>query len=191
MGAPQYVIERHTHGWLACPPPEQDGIPIYALSECLSLAPAGSVLDAGISHHFKFYRQKPSFAFGTKNETSVWRAEIEAECERSRLSWFFGTDVGTSSSAIFGVLADGEKERQSAGTLAKEFGDGHTPQDADDFGRCLRVVERFGWRDRLPEVAAAYPDTAWTAIVARWDDLAAAPAAEQTALLRDLNRRPQ
>ena len=56
------------------------------------------------------------------------------------------------------------------GTESVMGDDGGVPYDADDFGRCHRLLERLPeWRDRLPEVAAVVP--AWAPLVVAWNEL--------------------
>ena len=44
------------------------------------------------------------------------------------------------------------------------------PGDPDDFGRCHRLLVLIPeWRERLREVAAAYPR--WRGLVENWDEL--------------------
>jgi hypothetical protein len=76
------------------------------------------------------------------------------------MAWVMGRDTGTSSKTIWAVM-------QGAPTR-----DASTPWDADDFGRCYRLLKEIPeWRPRLPEVAARYP--AWTGLVREWDRLSA------------------
>lgn len=72
--------------------------------------------------------------------------------------WFAGSDTGTSSKTIWSVMTGRRVDRVDI------------PYDADDFGRCHRLLEQFSsWRDRLAEVAEKYP--AWAPLVAAWDEL--------------------
>jgi hypothetical protein len=74
--------------------------------------------------------------------------------------WLHGSDRGMSSETIFGIMT------------GKAVGEGSTPLDRDDFGRCYRLLELFPeWRHRLQEVAAKHPD--WAGLVACWPDLTA------------------
>jgi hypothetical protein len=77
--------------------------------------------------------------------------------------WLLSCDCGTSSLTIYSVLARADVLRGSTPS---------PPHDADDFGRCHRLLKRFPeWRQRLIEVASVYPS--WLKPVARWDELAA------------------
>src|SRR5687767_2874441 len=74
--------------------------------------------------------------------------------------WILSHDTGTSSKTIWAVMT---------GTECRD--PGH-PHDADDFGRCYRLLQHFpGWRARLSEVAARHP--MWAPLVAAWDELTA------------------
>lgn len=84
---------------------------------------------------------------------------VEAEFARA---WLRTHDTGTSSETIWTTLT---------GWPVRACG---IPYDPSDFGRCVRLLdhmERWGWRQRLEEVAAAFP--AWGPIVANWDVLEA------------------
>lgn len=84
------------------------------------------------------------------------RAEIERRKFANRFSdWVNSGDTGLSSRCIADVMTAGR-------------GDGNYPADADDFGRCHRLLDRFPeWRDRLHEVGAAHPGV-WPVLVERW-----------------------
>lgn len=80
------------------------------------------------------------------------------------LEWMTGDYTGASSKTIAHVLSDVPQA-----TVCR----GYTPSDSADFGRCVKLLEIFPeWHDRLPEVAAAYPNSCWEPVVARWDELA-------------------
>lgn len=73
--------------------------------------------------------------------------------------WLRGYDTGTSSLTIYEAM-----------TGTKSGGGGSAPLDADDFGRCYRLLKIMPeWRTRLKEVSDKHP--AWRPIVARWDEL--------------------
>jgi len=184
-----YTIERHTHGWLICAAPGQRGVPANALGECMPLFPrhsGGSVFDAGIAHHYTVTRDDPPavFAVTTPEGSKTWRAEIAAAIStmEPQNRWWSGTDVGTSSAAMLGVLCP----KCWAQHTAFRHGKGSTPADADDLGRCLRLIALFPeWRGRLDEVAAAYPGTAWPRIIDRWHELEKADAKTQCYILTE------
>lgn len=75
--------------------------------------------------------------------------------------WLVSGDTGTSSQTIYSVMR---------GLPPPEW---HGfPHDADDFGRCYRLLKRFpDWRPRLPEVAARHFE--WQPFVEAWNDLTA------------------
>lgn len=82
------------------------------------------------------------------------------------LAWLRSGDCGVSSKTIWSVLSG-----LPLGLYHRE-GTRGVPQDPSDFGRCYRLLERFpGWRERLGEVVARYPE--WEGLVARWDELSA------------------
>lgn len=76
--------------------------------------------------------------------------------------WLLSGDTGSSSKVICAVMT------------GSQIGDKHwsdnTPRDADDFGRCHRLLLHFPeWRARLQEVAAKFP--CWTGLVREWANL--------------------
>lgn len=72
--------------------------------------------------------------------------------------WLAGDDTGVSSLTIYSVMT---------GVRVRHTG---VPLDADDFGRCHRLLGLFPeWRARLGEVAARYPE--WRGLVDAWGDL--------------------
>lgn len=185
-----YTIERHIHGWLICAAPGQRGVPMNAVDECMPLFPrhsGGAVFDPGIAHHYTVTRAGPLavFAVTTPEGSKKWRSEIfeNIKSMAPEPRWWYGTDVGTSSAAVFCVLcADYLYLRPPA----KEYGNASTPADADDLGRCLRLLALFPeWRDRMDEVAAAYPGTAWPRIIDRWHELEKADPKTQNYILNE------
>ena len=182
----EYIIEKHTHGWLVCAAPGQRGVTMSALAVAQPLFPANAVIDAGIArHHTVWAHETAVFCVTTKSGSELWRKDIAAAiAEQLRAPhdlWWYGTDVGTSSAGMFAVLCP-EYLRASA----SEYGNRTTPRDADDLGRCLRLLEAIPeWRERLNEVAEAYPDTAWPRIIARWVELEAAEPKTQNYILNE------
>lgn len=186
---PDFILEKWPHGWLILGPPLERGMPISAFSEaCKACADPKAVVDPSIASHYHESRGVNCVAaIGTPDDCAKWRTEIEAwlnaYVQDPFKRWWLGTDRGNSSSALFAAIV----------TNAKGSGWHHgwerqdTPQDADDFGRCLRLVNRFNWHDRLPEVALKYPATKWPEIVARWDEIAAAEPKMQTIILRGIH----
>ena len=76
------------------------------------------------------------------------------------MAWIDGNDTGTSSETIWHILT------QLPGKVFK-YG---FPRDADDFGRCARLIEFIPeWATRLGEVAERCSE--WKPIVANWDRL--------------------
>jgi hypothetical protein len=74
------------------------------------------------------------------------------------ICWLMGGDTGISSETILAVM------------VGAPFHGAGVPHDADDFGRCHRLLQRFPeWRARLGEVAERYP--IWGPLVREWDAL--------------------
>jgi hypothetical protein len=180
---PLYIIERHEHGWLICSANGQ-GLPMDALQECLKLFPKGAVLAPGIAHHYtQTTGRHVVFAIATNQKAKCWEKEIEASITSlpPQERWWKGTDVGMSSASIFSTFAD-EPWRLDAHIM----GCGAIPRDAEDFGRCKRLLGLFPeWRDRLGEVAVKYQGQ-WRAIIARWTEIENASPEKQNEILRSI-----
>ncbi len=77
-----------------------------------------------------------------------------------RAEWLKLHDSGLSSSCI-------------ADKMCGMIPTGGYPHDGDDFGRCERLLILYpAWRGRLGEMASV--NEAWSALVARWDEIALA-----------------
>jgi hypothetical protein len=177
---PRYTIEVWPHGWLICGP--GGAVPLTALGESSKLFPKTAVLATGIPHHFRASgRPDVVLCVASLAELRKWSAQIEASIAflPPEERWWKGLDVGSSSAAVFAVFC--HEQFRSA---AQETGRGAVPRDADDFGRCARLLTLFPqWRENLSRVAAAYPETKWPALVARWSELEAATPTDRTAIL--------
>jgi hypothetical protein len=182
---PSYEIERHPFGWLICAPPGQSGLPLTALAECLPLFKKKSVLNPGIAHHFNasHYHKQVIAAVAAPQDSAAWEKAIAEQLKDldPQDRWWRGTEVGTSSAALFAVFC-----RTGLWQEANRFGRQSTPQDASDFVRCKHLLDAIPeWRTRLGEVAVAYPGTPWPQIVARWGELETAPAGRVNEILRE------
>jgi hypothetical protein len=177
---PLYTITRYPLGWtISGADSDRRGIPCDALSESMPLFPKNAVMCPGIAHHYWAI-----IAIATPGNVKKWTAEIEASIadldEHSR--WWRGTDVGTSAATIFATLTRFSDLRDEALEFIR---DGSTPSDADDFGRCKRLVERIPeFALKLNEVAEKYPD--WKPIIDKWDELCAMKPDQVRELLHDL-----
>lgn len=180
---PRYIIERWANGWLLCGTKTNgSAIPINALMETVSLFDKDSVMDNGISHHLRQTGKEEVVAcVVTKSGSETWRKEIEKYISNfpPQERWWKGLDVGTSSAAIFSVFCD-EKWKHEA----SKFGANSVPYDADDFGRCKVLLDLFPeWRERLSEVADAFPNTLWPKIISRWIEIENSEPEEQSRIL--------
>ena len=96
-----------------------------------------------------------------------------------RIRWLALHDNGISSETIANVMCG----------LSLDGRFGSYPADADDFGRCHRLLCLYPeWRARLNEVARISPQ--WAALVDRWDEIVAAYQADRrrcSALVRDIS----
>jgi len=78
--------------------------------------------------------------------------------------WLAGNDTGISSRTIHNVLRGQTKPDDGWGWSA--------PWDADDFGRCARLIDLIPeWEDRIHEVADMC--RSWRPIADCWDELKA------------------
>jgi len=187
---PSLSIEVMPHGWLICAAPGKTGIPLSALADCGPLFGKHALICMGLPHHFNAtgYPAHVCVAVAPNGAAfSAWQREIDAAVEKiedPQQRWWQGTDTGMSSMTIFAALASEAWKSQAR----LEIRGGSVPLDAGDFGRCARLVGSVpGWRERLPEVEAAYPQlTEWKAIIARWDELVAATRERQEEILSSL-----
>jgi hypothetical protein len=113
---------------------------------------------------------RQSFVFTSPANAAKWCAEIEASIARitadPALRWVRGTDTGLSARSILAAAGTGQAAKEAEHVGAR----GDTPRDADDFGRCSRLLARVpDLRERLPLVAERWP--AWAPLVAVWDEL--------------------
>tara|TARA_Y100000034_G_scaffold136074_1_gene210623 strand:- start:1363 stop:1920 length:558 start_codon:yes stop_codon:yes gene_type:complete len=86
---------------------------------------------------------------------------------KERLNWWVNHshDTGISSQTIAYVCAD-----LTWGEVGGPPFSPSPPLDADDFGRCVRLIERIPeWRDTLWKVGQKHPD--FHGIIQRWDEL--------------------
>lgn len=69
------------------------------------------------------------------------------------LRWSLSDDTGTSSKTLCAFML-GFNETNGA----RGWGSSYPPSDADDRGRCIRLLKHIPeWIDRLPEIAEANP----------------------------------
>jgi hypothetical protein len=103
--------------------------------------------EKGLTCHF-------CFKFGHK-PFDCPKLNYEGNPER----WWEGPDTGASSKALWRVLRGLDRPGE-----ARAY-----PHDADDFGRCQRLLKAIpGWRERIGEMALA---PGWGKLVEHWDEL--------------------
>lgn len=91
---------------------------------------------------------------------TLLRLEAAGADDAPAARWLAGGDTGTSSKTIWSVMTGQDVDRHGI------------PHDPADFGRCHRLLELFPkWRERLPTVAAIFPE--WAPLVEHWDELTA------------------
>jgi hypothetical protein len=156
---PVYRIERRQYGWAVF-----GSIPCDELGAINRLAGKGAVVAFGVAAALG-----ATLAICSKEkDVRAWQKIIDADIAArygtdSPQAWLLGTDTGESSKTIYAVMT-----LEPSGSL--KGCRGAYPLDADDFGRCFRLLERFpAWRPRLPEVAKAFPK--WKKIVEAWSEM--------------------
>lgn len=121
-----------------------------------------------------------SVAISSPSEYALWSAEVEASLPNTLDGWFQGCDAGASSVSLLALIsiASGHTIGFESFALAmarqkwKKFHKHPTPNDADDFGRCVRLVRRFPeLRPYLKAVGETF--SRWRPIVDQWDELEA------------------
>lgn len=180
-------VTQHKYGILI-----HRGIPVTEFVKIGQQMPKEAVLNAGISNHYDM-----AACMGIPEDLKKWEAEIAEEIAplSAEKQYLEGTDWGLSSMTMFSALADNRANRDSGFRKLGSFG-GSTPADTDDFGRCHRLLEKFpAWRERLAEVAKAFPDTQWKQLVPHWEDLTKLYLDDQRKALYDqinkLTRSPE
>lgn len=159
VDAVEYRVVEYPHGVAIF---SDTGIPLDTMVRLWKAYRKGNnILDIGIAHHLGALSVLTS-----KTKAKLWRQQIAEVLLRRypddpERRWLEGVDYGTSAFTIFRSLADHPTTR---------FCEGARPSDADDFGRCLRLVESMGWQDILGEVSRSWPK--WKPIVDHWDELA-------------------
>lgn len=114
--------------------------------------------------------QNPKLPF----ESALYNKIIEAanmivdECNRERVystsgmtpsEWLSSDDVGLSSRYMITVLAN----------IGHPMADGDTPSDADDLGRCIRMVEACTLEAEIPRLFEMGDN--WKRIAENWEKL--------------------
>lgn len=152
------------------------GIPLTALAECQGILDKDSILHAAIAHHLsETISTAVAAVVCTPSDGEIWCQEIEESLlakypTDAEKRWWLGTTAGLSAASIFSVFSRQDGLKYCAMDRSK----GATPKDYPDFKRCLNLLAIFPeWRARLPEVAKAYPKTAWPAIIDRRADIEA------------------
>ena len=114
--------------------------------------------------------QQPSLPFDTVLYNKIIEAAnlIVDECRRERIyatssmtpeEWLESDDVGLSSRYMITVLAK----------LGTPLPDGDAPRDADDLGRCIRMVEACNLESEVPRMSEM--GKKWKLIAENWCEL--------------------
>ena len=92
----------------------------------------------------------------------------------SAADWIVSKDTGVSSKCIWAAVMGATPEWVDV------------PHDADDFGRCYRLLHQFGWHAFMPKVGERYPE--WVGVAREWAELEAIyESGERRALADRLN----
>ena len=169
------LAEKHKHGILIRNP-----IAIPDFVEISKAQPPESTMHPGVAWHYNSV-----IAMGKPEELDKWAAEIEASIQHLPPAerYLKGTKGGASAHTIFSALAPTEELRKGI-TESRSFSPS-TPHDAGDFGRCQYLLGQMpGWRNRLQEVAAAYPSSSWGQLIPVWPELERLKAAGENDKLR-------
>ena len=149
-----YTMETSPHGFVICGPlPLEDMTSIVKMAESKGF----DQIDAGVAQALgaSFVITNTAGSKALRDDVSKANAGLSKEDQ-----WLYGSDTGSSSKTIFGVMT------------GKPVGNGAFPWDPDDFGRCYRLLNLFPeWLPRLSEVSAKFPK--WAGLVAIWPDLTA------------------
>ena len=91
-----------------------------------------------------------------------WKKELDIRFDNP--DWLKSGDTGLSSKTIYAIMEG------KWGCLSRGSDDFTTPYDADDFGRCYRLVKRYPlYADRLQEIVPHC--AAWKPIADNWTSL--------------------
>lgn len=123
-----------------------------------------------------------TLCIASQEGSEAWRAEVEADAAQKagddrELAWVLGWDTGHSSLCMMAMLAESSTAgARAAYRLYGKADDGgawrQPPQDPDDLGRCIRLLDRFpAFRDRLDKILDSCPD--WRPFVRQWAELEA------------------
>lgn len=164
------------------------GIPLAAMLQVTEMLPEDSVLDTGIANFYQSTTHPRTVLAATTPDAIVkWHERIKealALIEDPEERWVKGLEVGSSAISIFSVLAS-QKWRAHFGSRST----GAVPLDHSDFGRCKNLLAEFPqWRDRLSEIADAYPDGGWPTIIENWDRLEAMDSTGVSEFLHSLRK---
>ena len=162
-----YCIEVYPLGICVCPAPGKMGIPMDAMRMVGKIAPRKSVVDAGIANALDGI-----LAAGALADCKKWRGKITMDLAMQPISkdlkWIRGVDCGQSSTTLFLALTKDDRVRGESMAL-NQRGERHHPRDADDFGRCVRMIAYMGWENRVQEAAGISRE--WALLVSRWGEL--------------------
>jgi hypothetical protein len=149
---PEYSVLKFKYGWVLCSTGSNTGIPIEALMVLRQLFGKEDVMEPGICHHLHQTSEPNAVMCITSPKNSVkWRADISEwlSTRPAQAAWWEGFDVGLSSAAIFAVFCE-----PSLAYIVSEYSKESTPKDADDLGRCERLLKLFPeWKPQLHKVA--------------------------------------
>lgn len=151
----EYSIKKYKHGIAVF-----GFVPLMDASNLISMwdSQGYKFLDAVIAE-----RLKATFVLVQNKESSeAWKKELDIRFDHP--DWIFSGDTGISSKTIYAILEN------KYYVLSGGSNDFDIPSDAEDFGRCYRLVKRYpSYESRLSEVAEKCPK--WKPIVDNWKKL--------------------
>lgn len=163
----EFTIQSHPHGLAIFGP-----IPASDLSPLIKgYQDRYDILDTGLAE-----KLGATLVLTTAALAKQWREGLDLRADHS--DWLNQSgDTGVSSRTIYAVMtmtgqADGAKAGSPTGLAALHKVGADIPYDADDFGRCYRLLKRHpAWVARLGEVADRFPE--WKPLVESWAELTA------------------
>lgn len=138
-------------------------------------------------------RLRVGFVFTSTKAAKQWAAELDQKPVKHTtglgwLDWWIDRGEIGSSSASIAVHCYRDQFQLTMRQLGMVSRDPRLPQDADDFGRCRKLVQLAAENgtDLLPQLATA---PGWAPIVEQWAALCAADYGACTAMLEKLRQR--
>jgi hypothetical protein len=142
----------------------EHGIAVFG---AIALGDFSFLVNAWAAEGFKILRLDIASAIGavaavvrSDDDAAAWKRAADIRSDHP--DWLRSGDTGTSSLTILATF--------TGNWQVLHGGEGAPPCDADDFGRCFRLLERYPqWRERIGEVSAKCPR--FSPLVPIWSEL--------------------